>query len=245
MPRSPTPAIRAALHSDEDRELAFARYEPGSSSGPARAPLAQITITDVGDRPAHKQHVGKTVAQVATEQNKDPLDAFLDLAVETELDAEYHIPNGTTLVADQVAEVFNSPYIVPGVSDGGAHHKMRTAGGYGTEILTWFVRDEEKMTLEDAHWSLSYLSAHVAGLKDRGYLREGAAADIIGYDLENLAKLPGPYEYERAYDLPEGDWRRVQRAEGYRFIMVNGEVTFEDGNCTNATPGKLIRYGCD
>jgi N-acyl-D-amino-acid deacylase len=48
---------------------------------------------------------------------------------------------------------------------------------------------------------------------------------------------------EIAYDLPAGEWRRVQKAEGYRWIMVNGETIFEDGKCTGATPGKLLRHG--
>ena len=45
------------------------------------------------------------------------------------------------------------------------------------------------------------------------------------------------------HDLPGGEWRRVQRAKGYKEIIVNGEVTFEDGECTGATPGKLLRHG--
>ena len=45
------------------------------------------------------------------------------------------------------------------------------------------------------------------------------------------------------YDLPGGEWRRVQRAKGYKDILVNGEVTFADGECTGATPGRLLRHG--
>jgi N-acyl-D-amino-acid deacylase len=44
-------------------------------------------------------------------------------------------------------------------------------------------------------------------------------------------------------DFPGGEWRRVQRSEGYRAIIVNGEMTFDDGKCTGATPGKLLRNG--
>jgi N-acyl-D-aspartate/D-glutamate deacylase len=46
-----------------------------------------------------------------------------------------------------------------------------------------------------------------------------------------------------AHDLPGGEWRRIQKAEGYRWIMVNGEVTFEDGVATGALPGKVLRHG--
>ena len=95
------------------------------------------------------------------------------------------------------------------------------------------------MTPEDAHYKLSYLPAHMGGFQDRGFLREGLAADIVVYDLENLTStLP-----EVVHDLPGDEWRRVQKAEGYRWTIVNGEVTFEDGIPTGATPGKLLRHG--
>ena len=73
-------------------------------------------------------------------------------------------------------------------------------------------------------------------------LREGAAADVLVYDLEELAIDP-PWIGEVEYDLPGGEWRRVQRAKGYQQIIVNGEVTFEAGECTGATPGQLLRHG--
>jgi N-acyl-D-aspartate/D-glutamate deacylase len=62
----------------------------------------------------------------------------------------------------------------------------------------------------------------------------------VVYDLANLRRTP-EWDYEIAYDFPANEWRRVQRAEGYRWTLVNGEVTFEDGRCTGATPGQLLR----
>ena len=59
------------------------------------------------------------------------------------------------------------------------------------------------------------------------------------YDLEKLNLLPT----EVVHDLPGGDWRRIQRAEGYRWTLVNGEITFEDGEATGALPGRLLRHG--
>jgi len=61
----------------------------------------------------------------------------------------------------------------------------------------------------------------------------------VVYDLNKLAITP----MEIVHDFPGDEWRRVQRAAGYHAITVNGEVTFEDGNCTNATPGRLLRHG--
>jgi len=64
----------------------------------------------------------------------------------------------------------------------------------------------------------------------------------VVYDLDKL-DCGGGWVGDIAYDLPGGEWRRIQKAIGYRAIMVNGVVTFENGECTGAVPGKLLRKG--
>jgi len=81
----------------------------------------------------------------------------------------------------------------------------------------------------------------VFGLKDRGLIREGAAADLVIYDFDNLARVPEEH-YEVAHDFPANEWRRIQKASGYRWILVNGEPTFENDECTKETPGRLLRH---
>ncbi len=97
------------------------------------------------------------------------------------------------------------------------------------------------MSLEEAHWRLSYYPAVAAGLKDRGYLREGAPADVIVYDYERLDSCP----QERLWDYPGGEMRLVQKAVGYDRIIVNGRTTFIDVECTDATPGTRLGHGTD
>ena len=101
------------------------------------------------------------------------------------------------------------------------------------------MRDNGVMDLEEAHWRLSAYSAQTAGLTDRGYTAEGMPADIVVYDLDALALLPS----ERVADWPGGAWHLDRRAQGWRWTIVNGAVTFEDGTCTGATPGRLLRHG--
>jgi N-acyl-D-aspartate/D-glutamate deacylase len=104
------------------------------------------------------------------------------------------------------------------------------------------VRDEQRVSLEEAHYRLSALPAHAAGFRDRGILREGAWADVVVYDLKHLDIEPD-WIGEVTHDLPGGEWRRVQRAVGYRSIIVNGVETFSEDRCTGSTPGKLLRHG--
>ena len=95
------------------------------------------------------------------------------------------------------------------------------------------------MSLEEAHWRLSAYPAMAVGLKDRGALTEGSPADVIVYDPDRVDAL----EQERRFDYPAGEWRLVQRATGYDRTIVNGVTTFIDGECTEATPGTLLRHG--
>ena len=136
----------------------------------------------------------------------------------------------------------DSPYTIPGVSDGGAHTKFFTGGAYTTDFLGWLVRDEQRITLEEAHYRLSALHAHAAGFRNRGTLREGMAADVVVYDLKSLAVEPD-WVGEIVNDFPGGEWRRVQHARGYKAIICNGEMTWDEGRCTGATPGQLLRGG--
>jgi len=89
------------------------------------------------------------------------------------------------------------------------------------------------------HWRLSAYPAWCAGFQDRGTIRRGDPADIVVYDLENLDMTP----VETVYDFPANEWRRVQRAIGYRWILVNGQITIEDDKETGVSSGVLLRHG--
>jgi N-acyl-D-amino-acid deacylase len=204
--------------------------------------LSELVIQWCNDQPELEKYIGKTVGQIAEEEHKSLLDALLDLSIAGDLKVEFIVPNPGQN-AEHYAELINkSIYSYPGVSDGGAHTKFLVGGSYTTDFLAWLVRDEQKITLEEAHYRLSALPAFSAGFRNRGVLREGTAADIVVYDLDRLKVTPD-WIGEIVHDFPGGEWRRVQRAEGYRAIIVNGETTFEEGKCTGATPGKFLRHG--
>ena len=200
-----------------------------------------VMIQHLEAKPELEEYVGLTLREVADRTGKHPIDAMLDLALATDLKAEF-LTEVSTENPDAVAEIMESPYTIPGVSDGGAHTKFLTAGSYPTDFLMWLVRDTGKLTLEEAHYRLSYLPARAAGFHNRGALVEGAPADVVVYDLDAL-KLDPEFQGEIVHDFPGGEWRRIQRPHGYRYILVNGEVTMQEGEETGATPGKLLRHG--
>jgi N-acyl-D-aspartate/D-glutamate deacylase len=203
-------------------------------------PIAGLKVQQTPDHPELEKYHGRTIGDIARDENKHPVDAMLDIGVAGELKVLFRTQDIASIDPVKTGELCRDLHVIPGLSDGGAHTKFFTGGSYPTDMLTWLVRDTGEMTLEDAHYHLSYLPAQAAGFVDRGFLREGAPADIVIYDMENLRRVP-EVDYEVAHDVPAGEWRRIQKAEGYRWIMVNGVVTFIDGECTGETPGQLIR----
>ena len=205
-------------------------------------PISGLRVHKAPGHAELDRYLGRTIGEVAEAERKHPLDVMLDISLAGDLRVEFRTPTVFSTDPEKVAEMLRSPYMIPGVSDGGAHTKFFPTGTFTTDMLAWLVRDTEKLSLEEAHYHMSSLPARAAGFRDRGTLREGAPADVVVYDLDELKLVPED-EYEIAHDLPGDEWRRVQRAEGYRWTLVNGEITFEDGRCTGATPGKLLRHG--
>ena len=232
------PALREAVKretEEADRKLQVIQAGVGGA-------IPTLIVQSANNQTELEQYVGKSIGQIAQEQGKNPIDTMLDLSIAGDLNVEFLGPN-RGFNADYTAEMINdSRFTFPGASDGGAHTKFFTGGAFTTDFLRWLVRDEQKISLEEAHYRLSALPAHAAGFRDRGTLREGAAADVVVYNLDELDIEPD-WIGEITYDFPGGEWRRVQRAKGYRAIIVNGQTTFEDGRCTGNTSGKLLRHG--
>ena len=230
------PAMRAAVKSDSQMAI-LDKIAPGVGGR-----LVKLIVQWVENKPELEKYVGKSLGQIGQEEGKHPVDVMIDLSLATDLKAEF-LQSVPQFNAEYNAEIINnSQFTFPGVSDGGAHTKFFTGGAFTTDFLRWMVRDENRVSLEEAHYRLSALPAHAAGFKDRGILREGAAADVVVYDLKRLDIEPD-WVGEVTHDLPGGEWRRVQRAKGYRSIIVNGVETFCEDQCTGATPGKLLRHG--
>jgi N-acyl-D-amino-acid deacylase len=230
-----TGTVEERLHklSDPARRPALKANLPRIASGP----LDAVTILTPAS-PETEKFRQMSTAQAGEMMGKHFVDAFLDIAIADRLQTVFYTASAAGS-SDLLRELVQDPYVLYGVSDGGAHTKFFTAGRYPTETLAVHVRDNELVSLEEAHWRLSALPASLAGFRDRGTIRVGSPADIVVYDYENLNALPS----EIAHDLPGGEWRRIQRARGYRWVLVNGQVTIEDDTQTDAYSGALLRHG--
>lgn len=188
--------------------------------------------------PQNYDYKGKSIAELAHAQGKDVLDAFLDLVVEEKLETGFEI-NQTNGDEDAVAQILSSPYTVIGLSDAGAHVVFDAGYGFCTRFLGFWVREKKIMSLEDAVRKLTFHSASVFGLHDRGLLRPGMAADITIFDPDTIDAL----EPEVVHDLPGGGQRLMQRSRGIHYTIVNGMVLMEQNEHTGVFPGQLLRTG--
>jgi N-acyl-D-aspartate/D-glutamate deacylase len=184
------------------------------------------------------KYEGMSVAEIAKQQGKHPLDTMLDLALDEELQMVF--THAVAYRGDaKLAQRITNPLAHISLSDGGAHVRYLTISMWPVHFLTYWIRDRKLMSLEQAHYKMSAYPAWLADYKDRGTLRKGAWADIMIYDMDKLGYVHNRPIY--ANDFPGGERRKVQKPTGIRYILVNGGVTFQENQCTGALPGKLLR----
>jgi N-acyl-D-amino-acid deacylase len=223
-----------------DREFVRKFEEDYAQSGPSNGAggfEGQVVI-EVGDAENLQRHLGRNLAEIASEQGTSVVATLCDLALRSNLDLQLKSPPYSALDASLGARLLANPAIAGGVSDGGAHTKAFSSGCYGTDLLIRAVREQGVMTLENVHYQLSFKIARILGLEDRGALLPGFFADIIIYDMDDL--YLDRSRHLIVHDLPGDDWRRLVDAGGYSRILVNGQTTFIEGKRTAALPGLLL-----
>jgi len=135
-----------------------------------------------------------------------------------------------------VAELLREPYILSGASDAGAHIQIMCSAGEATYVLTEHVRDAGRLAIEEAVHLFTQQQAGFWGIRDRGVIAPGYAADLTVFDL---AALRHP-EDEVVHDLPCATWRYTKSPAGYRATVVNGVPTWLEGGSTGARPGGFL-----
>lgn len=187
--------------------------------------------------PENKPFEGHSVAEIARTLGKDPVDTFLDITLADDLESEFTMSSFNTRV-DRMAEILNNPAVLIGLGDGGAHVDMLCDSGYPTYLLGTWVREREVLSLEHAVQRLTSDPAEMFGITGRGRLATGLAADITIFDATTV----GPNNRgERRYDLPAGGKRMVMPSRGVEHTIVNGVLTYSEGQLVGAAGGQLLR----
>ncbi|HVA78037.1 MAG TPA: amidohydrolase family protein, partial [Candidatus Binataceae bacterium] len=225
----------AALRNPEIREKLVRAVNESSGTRavgaePRRANFEWMFVMDKPN-PPHR-----SVAEIARGLGKDPVDVIIDLALEKHLKQFFLQPLANENQSD-VLEMMRHPRSVVTFSDSGAHVSQIMDSSLQSHVLSYWVRDRQAMTLEEAIRMLTFVPASYWGLGGRGLLREGWAADVIVFNPDTVA----PMMPELDHDLPAGARRLKQKAAGMMATIVNGEVVLRNNEATGALPGRLLR----
>ena len=195
----------------------------------------------LGDPPDYEPTADRSILERAKRMGRTPQEVAYDTLLERDGREIIYMPLAYKNYSfDGILPQLGNPHTVLSLSDGGAHCGVICDASMPTYLLTHWVRDRdrgERIPLEFAVKRQTHDTAQLYGLRDRGTLTPGMKADVNLIEFDRLRLHPP----EMVFDLPANGRRFVQRADGYKFTVVNGEVTFEDGQPTGAMPGKVVR----
>ncbi len=219
------PGFRQAFREEMDQRRIFAGQ------------WGRMTVIDAKS-PEVQKHVEskKTVAQIARDQGKDPIDTFLDLAIADKLELLFDL-QAFNFEPEGVKNLVSDPRFLIGLSDGGAHVDMLCDAGYATYLLGRWVREHQVLSLEEGVRRLTSVPADLFGIPKRGRIAPGLVADLTLFDLATVdAKDP-----EYVWDLPGGGKRFVAKSKGIKTTIVSGQVLYQDDEYQGGLPGKVLR----
>jgi N-acyl-D-amino-acid deacylase len=221
------PATRARIRKDMETPSKDWDNEWDEISGP------QDVMISVVQNPALKKFQGRRLTEVAIALNKDPMDALFDLLIEDKAFTECAVFG---MSEPDVALALQQPWVSvdndsSGTSPEGIlaeEHPHPRAYGTFPRILRKYVREEKKLTLEEAIRKFSALPAQRMRLTDRGVLKQGMWADVVVFDPETVRDVA-------TFDDP------IRLSEGMEYVLINGVPVVENGKMTGALPGKVLR----
>ena len=187
-------------------------------------------------RPCYTQSLDQSLTGMASAAKEHPVETWLRLSDQTDGKALFHM-RGFNIDLDSLAELITTDWAMPGLGDAGAHVSQMIDSGWPTFILSHWHRDSGVYSIEEAVRRMSSVPAGVLGLTDRGVLAVGKRADVNVLDIHNLEeRMP-----EIVHDFPFGAPRFVQRAQGYKATVVNGDIILRDDELTGNYPGRVLR----
>jgi N-acyl-D-aspartate/D-glutamate deacylase len=180
----------------------------------------------------------RSVAEIAAERGAAPLDAFCDTVLADDLAGQWGV---VMMNQDEraVAELIRHPAGLLALSDAGAHVDTLCDQGFTTYLLGHWVRERGALPIEEAVRLLTSHPAERYGLRGRGRLAPGYAADLVLFDPARVAMRPT----EMVHDLPRGQRRLLQRASGIVDVYVNGTPVVEREVPVDSRPGRVLRGG--
>lgn len=186
--------------------------------------------------PANASLRGRLVKEIAAERGVAPADAMIDLACAEGLETEFQLAGMIQADPEAVGELLRHPCVHIGASDAGAHVAQFCGAGDTTDLLGRWVRERGTLSLERAVHRLTGELAEAFGIRGRGRIAEGLAADLVVFDPATV----GRGEEEFVNDVPGGGNRYLRHATGIEAVIVNGALVWAGGRYTEARVGEIV-----
>ncbi len=209
-------ALKAVLADPKFRDALRAELASSASFRLFNGEWDKVQVVEVAT-PQNALYEQKNIADIAQAEARDPLDVMLDLAIAEDLKTVFTAELLNT-DEDAVGRMLNHPYSIVSLSDAGAHLTFFNDAGFGLHLLGHWARDLGAMAMSEAVRRLTAYPAAVFGMKERGRIREGFAADLLLFESECVGRGPK----HRVFDLPGGAPRLTTDAIGVHGVWVNG-----------------------
>ena len=221
------PAARERVKQDMARDTKDWENQYLGAGGPEGVMVAEVLDSKL------KPYEGKTIAAIAKTEGKDPRDVVIDIVVADRANAACIM---AIMDEKDVRTALAHPLTSFGTdsqakaTDGPLSNETSHPRGWGSaaRILGHYVREEKVLRLEEAIRKMTSFAAEAAGLKDRGLIKSGFAADLVVFDPETVAGVA-------TFEKPN------QYSQGFRYVAVNGVFVVDNGKLTGKTPGKALR----
>lgn len=202
-----------------------------------KVPYVVNIITEKVNNPALNEYLGKYLTDIASERGVDPVELMFDIFQQDGMGTIFLLRGRPKTDESDFERILKSPSTLIGVSDGGAHLQTFAGADFPTYFLKHWVREKQTFTLEEGVAALTSEVAAFMGLKDRGVLEPGKAADVVIFDADKVQ----PELLETA-TFPGGKAIRLaKRARAVPYVIVNGTPIIAEGARTGAVPGQLLR----
>ncbi|MBX9605494.1 MAG: amidohydrolase family protein [Gammaproteobacteria bacterium] len=235
--RKLTVAEKLAVYADPVRRAELVRE--ANENGPFADELERLYVLE-GPDPDYTPDRARSLPALAAARGVSLADVYIDVMLASEGTAFINHPH-LNPTFEAVEEMLSDPMVVLGLADSGAHVGQIMDASQPTWLMSYWVRKRGLFGIEEAIRRLTSDTASLFGISDRGRLAPGARADVNIIDFDRL-RLHMP---DFIHDFPAGAGRLIQKADGYDYTLVNGQVFMEGGEHTGALVGELLRSGVD
>ena len=184
----------------------------------------------------NKKYTGKYLAEIAQTEEKEIGQVILDIANADDLKTEFQLMDVINSDKESVSYLIMNELCHFGASDAGAHITQFCGTGDTTHLLEHYVRDTNKISLSTAIHRMTKEVADDWGLFDRGEIKEGKAADLVLFDINEV----GISDEAFVNDFPGEASRYMRYSKGYEKVIVNGSVVYENNEYTDIKSGTIV-----